>query len=253
MQMKSSRKTTCCSGLGLTVLLVFMMFSISTAMGVTPKLNADGYYEIDSAEGLKWFAEQVNSGNSSINGKLTASIHLKYLKEDVWTPIGSIDTNSATYHKFTGIFDGDGCTIYDLVLPKQSGSGLFGYVDGATIKDIQIDGVKVSTEFTSSYLSEGLGALVGIANNSTISECSTWNAAITVTADADYQAIDAVGGIVGICYNHSTIEDCYFQSGYVMTNTKYVGSIVGAAQISTIKDCHVGSSSTGVTKICGGD
>ena len=44
-------------------------------IGFTPSL-VNGYYQIGDADDLLWFANYVNSGHSSINGKLTADIDL---------------------------------------------------------------------------------------------------------------------------------------------------------------------------------
>ena len=44
--------------------------------GTEPEQHVDGYYLIGTKEELIWFASQVNSGRSEINGRLTADIAL---------------------------------------------------------------------------------------------------------------------------------------------------------------------------------
>ena len=39
-----------------------------------PNVNSDGFYEIGTADELFWFAEQVNSGNTSVSAALTGDI-----------------------------------------------------------------------------------------------------------------------------------------------------------------------------------
>lgn len=73
--------------------------------------NAGGYYEISNAGQLYWFAAQVNGGEWSLNGKLTADITVNenlvksfefdkgYIEKEptstlrIWTPIGGDNYN----------------------------------------------------------------------------------------------------------------------------------------------------------------
>ena len=92
------------------------------------KGTAEAPYVISSADELSIFRDLVNSGNdagfSIAAFKLSSDIDLDS-KE--WTPIG---TNE---HPFSGVFDGNGHTISNLVI-NSSGSynGLFGKVVGVT-------------------------------------------------------------------------------------------------------------------------
>lgn len=72
-------------------------------------LNAAGYYEIDNAGKLFWFAQQVNvKGNREIKGVLTANIDLE---NKPWTPIGETGEEN---NNFRGVFDGQNYTIRGL-------------------------------------------------------------------------------------------------------------------------------------------
>ncbi|MBR4115438.1 MAG: hypothetical protein IKK40_05450, partial [Bacteroidales bacterium] len=87
-------------------------------IGFTPSL-VNGYYQIGDADDLLWFANYVNSGHSSINGKLTADIDLT---DVAWTPIGSSNLNP-----YRGTFDGNCDTIRNLTYSKAANyAGLFG-------------------------------------------------------------------------------------------------------------------------------
>ena len=69
-----------------------------------PQMDEDGTYLIGNGAELAWFADQVNSGNGSINAKLTNYIYLnRYNTSYKWVIIG--DT---TDHPYRGNFDGNG-------------------------------------------------------------------------------------------------------------------------------------------------
>lgn len=94
---------------------------------------------VSNAGGLKWIAQQVNSGADYFAGKtvkLGADIDLKGAE---WTPIGSAYKD----HGFMGNFDGNGFVIKNLsiknITPDSDGyvyGGLFGVTEG-TDKDNQ--------------------------------------------------------------------------------------------------------------------
>ncbi len=92
------------------------------------KGTAEAPYVISSADELSIFRDLVNSGKdadfSKAAFKLSADIDLG--NKD-WTPIGT-----AT-HQFSGVFDGNGHTISNLVINSDdSYNGLFGKVVGVT-------------------------------------------------------------------------------------------------------------------------
>lgn len=75
-----------------------------------PAVENGDYYEISNVAQLYWFAEQVNGGNTDINGKLMNDIVVNenVLKEDgtlngdgshfkVWTPIGNGSKNTPAH------------------------------------------------------------------------------------------------------------------------------------------------------------
>ena len=81
-----------------------------------PSKDENGYYLLGSKAELMWFAQEVNSGSTDINAKLTADITLNENVLDKngeladgnfesWEPIGT------GYVSYKGIFDGNGHTI----------------------------------------------------------------------------------------------------------------------------------------------
>ena len=102
-------------------------------------------YEISNAGQLYWFAEQVNSGDTSLNAVLTTDIVVNetVLAADgslgadpdtlrMWRSIGDDDTENI----FKGIFDGQGHTISGLYFSNDSNesdvmcASLFGFSAG---------------------------------------------------------------------------------------------------------------------------
>ena len=94
---------------------------------VEPAVYRSGAYEIANAGQLYWFAQQVNGGRTTINGRLTADIVInegeiigsrdyEMTNYRLWTVIGS---SSLPY---SGVFDGNGRSI----------SGLYYYCEDYT-------------------------------------------------------------------------------------------------------------------------
>ncbi|MGN0441521.1 MAG: GLUG motif-containing protein [Acutalibacteraceae bacterium] len=171
-----------------------------------PQKNADGYYEIGNADQLYWFAQQVNSGSTSLNAVLTADITVN---ENVlndngtlntaltnpreWTPIGN------TSHIYSGTFDGQKHTVSGLYFNDTEPTtgmyvGLFG-CNGGTIQNVGV---------VDSYIKgfNFLGGVCGYNLNGTITNCHNSGEVIaTATASA------CVGGVCG--WNRYIIECCY--------------------------------------------
>lgn len=118
-----------------------------------------GIYLIANAEQLRGLYKLVASGKS-FEGKtirLMANINLGYHE---WSPIGGgyeVEAHEVgediTYsvksvvHPFSGIFDGNGHTIYGLTIHQYNEhtkfSGLFGALSHATIKSLVLEGVNI--------------------------------------------------------------------------------------------------------------
>ena len=96
-------------------------------------------YEVYNADGLMAWNKAVQ-GNLSLNCTLTSNIDLTGTN---WTPIGTGSDNA-----YTGTFDGGGHKILNLKV-NASGQcgGLFGYIEGATVKNLTLDAPAVSTTF----------------------------------------------------------------------------------------------------------
>lgn len=190
---------------------------------------SDGYYQISNADELYWFADYVNSGHTSANAVLTKNIVVNSgtLSSTTnsslvrtWTPIGNKNLNAS----YSGTFDGKGYSIKGLYLNDKSSNyiGLFGSTYYANIKNVTVSNSYISAGY-------GLGAIVGVDNYSTITNCH--NLSTTIKAEENSH----VGGIVGDTTG-STISNCT-NSGSVSGYYYYIGGIAGIITNSTIENC----------------
>lgn len=205
--------------------------------------NSDGIYEIKSAKGLHAFADLVNgSGENSagaivegdgaasfnstknidIDGKLVADIDLSDLTTELTPMGGDID-------KYTGTFDGQGHSIYDMTMvnkptgfSKNSWKGLFSCSAG-TIKDVNIVDCTISgADRLSAIASHNLGTISGCSASGTITG--------TGTEDSNGTA-----GLVAR-NNGGTIYNC--SSSVNVSGVYMVGGIVGYLDLGDVINCY---------------
>lgn len=158
-----------------------------------------------------------------------------------WTPIGDDST------KFAGYYDGAGYTITGLY-SKAKYTGLFGYVNECTIKNVNLTGTIVggknayaggivaynnkgnvtncSFDGTISTTNSYVGGIVG-NNSGTVTNCIN-NA--DITASENY-----AGGVIGYNASSSDITGCYNYGNIVSSN--FAGGIVGSNQNAKISHC----------------
>ena len=119
-------------------------------------VNADGYYEIGSANQLRRFAALVNSGTLNAKAVLVSDIDFADLlaaaaargKNFEWTPIGSWVATPAGSACFQGHFDGQGHAIKNFkVTANQNFYGLFGVIStDCLIENFSVEG-EINTAF----------------------------------------------------------------------------------------------------------
>ncbi len=131
---------------------------------------------------------------------------IDYITGDGWLPIGSNREGPA----FTGSFDGQGFTIYNLFVNRSSSvySSLFGYLFEAQISHLHLDNVQVT----------GRGAVGSFAGGLTKSIISDCYATGQVKGSGYY-----IGGLVG--WNNGTISSCHVSVEII--GYSYVGGLVG--------------------------
>ena len=172
------------------------------AQGFIAKL-VDGKYNviddpttlyINDIEELKAFRDSVNAGNTyaGVTVYLAANIDLENAE---WAPIGS-DKN----HAFKGIFDGQKHTISNLKIINADldCAGLFGYTNGATIKNVNVKNVNIRAY-------SHVAAIVGHAYTGNIENCHV-SGTINLVAQYAYAAGITADGYVNV-RNCSVIAD----------------------------------------------
>ena len=205
--------------------------AVADSLGLDEKYV--GYYAISKPVQLYWFAEQVNSGSTSINGVLQNDIvvndsvltedgSLKGTPAQTWTPIG----NSS--YKYAGVFDGQGHTISGVYINgSNSYVGLFGYIDAGIVKNVVL-----ADSYIAGY--QFVGGICGyISGAAQISNCHN-----SATVYASYNSDSDAGGICGYMGNSSaTISNCT-NNGYISVYRRIVGGICGYQSSGTITNCH---------------
>lgn len=190
--------------------------------------------KISTAEELKAFRDDVNSGNS-YEGKyvyLTNNITLD--SSEKWQPIGLYPmestgpTDDENNKPFKGIFDGNKYEINGINIDTTNkGQGLFGIVNDGTIKNVTIGS---ENNINVGNISAGL---VGYLYNGDIYNCVNES---DINSTGSY-----VGGIAGFVDVNSTVEQCsnngnitFLESG---TKGEAIGGIVGQFMRSNILKC----------------
>ena len=134
-----------------------------------PAVNQEPY-EISTPEQLMKFAALVNGENNGANAVLTADIDMS---SQSWSGI-------ASNQDYTGVFDGQGHTIFNLTGTE----GLFANNSG-TVKNVRLENVSITRE------GGNLGAVVGV-NTGTVFNCVS-SGSITGNGSNAY----SIGGIIG--------------------------------------------------------
>ena len=206
-----------------------------------------GYYAIQNAGNLYWFAEKVDNENAAYryaNAVLTADIMIpsKPTGTRHWNPIGSADA------KYSGIFDGNGKAIGDIFAGDTTADmvGLVAWLtEDGVVKNVTVTGTRLNGNDTvgaivaynegtvelcgntASVIGKGIsiGGIVGV-NAGTVRNC--WNTGRISGEDA--------GGIVGNNEPGATVENCWYTGELEGTNA---GGIVGVHQTgATAENCY---------------
>ncbi len=149
---------------------------------------------------------------------------------------GTLSTifNSSTY--FKGTLDGDGHKIYNLKFDSNNYTGLFGYMSGATVKNLVLEDVSYDATRSNTYL----GALAGYAKHCVISNVTVNK--MDVSHSGQTSSYGYIGGLVGQAID-STIDNCHVND-LDLTIPKaqkqvYVGGFVGENENTRITNCSV--------------
>ncbi len=190
-------------------------------------VEGDVYY-LTSLDGFKWFADQVDGGNT-FEGKtvvLDTDIDLSGVTRanGVWTPIGGIEGSHYTIN-FRGVFDGAGHSVKNFSVNHHQAAGLFGYMVGGTIKNLTVE----NATFTSNHYAGAIVAWIEQGGKPVVIEnCHVKNVTLTSTPElvnGVYDNGDKVGALVGFAhggeYKNNTVENATVK-GY-----RDLGGLVG--------------------------
>ncbi len=194
--------------------------------------------------------------NLDANYRLTDDINCN-LVGLTWEPIG-FDTG----FPFTGTFDGDNYTIYNLAYSGGMYAGLFGNVFEATLKNVTLAsanitstgmvGVLAGTTLDSTiqnvnvsnsvvYSELNAGGLVGILQSTTLSDSAAYNTYVSGRSPASFG--NQLGGLVGVSIG-STIDRVSSSGGAVTPNSEALGSsnrfggLIGSSISDVISDSY---------------
>ena len=218
-----------------------------------PNKAADGFYEIYDQWQLRWFANQVNTVDSTISARLMDDITINsgVLNENGelntgaganFTPWTLIGTNTKP---FTGTFDGNNKTISGLYINASITDyvGLFGYIGtNGTVKDVTLADSYVSGQ---NYV----GGICGQNKCGTLQNCHN---------TGKVSGKSYVGGVCGSNTRprssdpSSTIQECY-NTGKV-SGRDYVGGVCGQNNSATVKKSYNTNTVSGggrVGGVCG--
>ncbi|MCE5341817.1 MAG: GEVED domain-containing protein [Planctomycetaceae bacterium] len=140
-------------------------------------------------------------------------------------------------YPFTGVFDGNGCTIYNFTYIKAASNvGLFGYIDdGGLIINVHLMNAQID---------------IGSGNGAGILACRVVDANVTgcSVSGSSIKGNQYIGGVVG--YNYGRLSLCYADNievtgirnvgGLVATNQSDGEIIQCLANVNVIADNYVG-------------
>ena len=209
--------------------------------------ETDTVFTLTSAEDLAGLSDLVDAGNS-FEGKtivLDADLDLYALDENgnpiCFDPIGSYRKETP----FKGTFDGNGHTISNLSQNTWAldngyyygdlGLGLFGKVEDATVKNVNVDNASISGE----------SALCGVVAGAAYGDCTFENITVSNAQCNDYQYY--AGGVVGWAsgdhvYKNVVIDESTTIGGQWGDFGNSCGGIIGGASTSGtyhFEDCTV--------------
>ena len=222
--------------------------------------DADGDVTISSAEGLAWFAKQVNEGNSFEGKKVSLKENIN-LSNYEWVPIGT------QKNPFDGTFDGNLNKISGIKITlseTNTTAGLFGRVSNAVIEDViirdaEVKGTIVGEEdpntnddrFTGVYIggiAAGLKEMSSKGNNTV--EIRNCQAELDVDIRMEDGVYAVIGGVLGWTEGNwsGSKADIYGTDAYLDVRCKAadgfyrtaIGGAIGEANGNTISSVENG-------------
>lgn len=225
-----------------------LLLSFRTEIFAEPNLKTSAYfsgegteqspYIIANAENLVRLSKDVNEGINYKNEHFVLDKDIDFLGQTI-APIGS-ESNP-----FCGVFDGAGYSISNIVIDATNTEklGLFGVCKGATIKNLGLTSVKISSlAGAGEETGLALGGICAVATNTQISQCYLKNQE-NVLFDVETSKRAYIGGLVGKL-SGGDLLDCFCDAQISVKNSGglpidiYVGGLVGFADNSHIANAY---------------
>lgn len=212
--------------LGLSGNQVFNRHDLPTG-AITASNRPDAYNVILTLQQL----QAINSGLTSnyvLGADIDASATAGWNSGAGFVPIGD-DAN-----RFSGVFDGLGHVISGLFIDRNASdhTGLFGFTNGATLRQVGLDGVDVRG-------SRYVGGLVGYSRYSNITQSYV---------SGVVQGLENVGGLIGYQEDGDTSQSYAASS---VQGSRYVGGLLGWSERALIRESYAVGSVAGDDAIGG--
>ena len=238
-------------------------------------IGANGEYVVSTAAGLEQIVEDINNGNDTdrtvvLDGDIDLSAQRSLTSN--WTPLGSSEV------PFTGVFDGNGHTIKNLILVEEEAKegkayiGFISYAKNATIKNVTFENAYINIpcldiDHSQGHIAVVAGSLEGtslvedvtvkgdikieatqtangasrvgvIAGGNSFGDVTMKNVHVIANQGSYLVANNNVGALAGQLQGKMVFENCSSNIN-VTANKFFAGGLVGiAAGDSYIKDCH---------------
>lgn len=198
--------------------------------------------KISTADELKTFRDDVNSGNTYENWYVYLANDITLDINELWVPIGLyLNENSSPDNEsnipFSGIFDGKNHSVDGIYINTTNKvQGLFGLIDSGKVMNLNIG---ENCNITGGSATAGI---VGYAYNNSVISNYTNNANINSTYG---------GGIVGCAYVNAIITNSH-NEGRINGTSEFTGGVAGyVVQDSIIKECYNIGEVTGIKHVGG--
>ena len=212
----------------LVIILTFVM-----CFGVLNVAFADEAEETPEGYTPIYTAEDLNNIRNDLDGKYILMNDIDLSAYENWVPIGT------ELSAFKGEIDGNnksinGLVVFDVVeSANRASAGLFAFVSGATIKNLNIidADVEIRNETDHFY---SVGVISGNSKYSVFDNCK-----VSGSVFVEVNGTCSAGGITGEITTDSEINNCENIADIVIDGKSelYVGGIVGSAS-SPISLCH---------------
>lgn len=207
------------------------LFSGGAGTSVSP-------YLISKARDFKNFQKYTTGGYRDAEGFRAADFLAAHYKQTENITAGTVTPVGTSTAPFTGNYDGQGNTLNVTISTTTNNTGVFGYIQNATVKDLTVEG---TIESSGVYTAGIAGQMAG---SSKISGCTNKADITNNTNESNSYA----AGIVGKAQNTSEIVSCV-NEGAINASKAFAGGIVGD-MTGTVDKCVnknsvVGGANTG--------